>query len=132
MEQELGKAAGRKVRVTFSPHLVPMNRGILGTMYVQLKKRCSAADLHDVLAQTYQDEPFVRVLPPGVLPCVSRVRGTNYLDVAASVSPAGRDAIITTALDNLVKGASGAAVQNMNVMLGLDETLGLMGAALRP
>jgi len=132
MEQELGKAAGRKVRVTFSPHLVPMNRGILGTIYVQLKKRCSAGDLSAVMAEAYAGEPFVRVLPAGVLPCVSRVRGTNYADLAVAVSPAGRDATITTAIDNLVKGASGAAVQNMNVMLGMDETLGLTAAAIRP
>jgi N-acetyl-gamma-glutamyl-phosphate reductase len=132
MEQELGHAAGRKVRVTFSPHLVPMSRGILGTIYLNLTKKCSRADLHSLLAKAYKDEPFVRVLPPGELPCVSRVRGTNFVDLAVSVAPNGREAIVSTAIDNLVKGAAGAAVQNMNLMLGLPETTALFAPALRP
>lgn len=132
MEQELGAAAGRKVRVTFSPHLAPMSRGILGTIYIRLAPRCSTKKLHAILAQAYKDEPFVRVLPDAEPPCVSRVRGTNFVDIAVAASPGGRDATVVTAIDNLVKGAAGAAVQNMNLMLGLAETEGLTGAPLRP
>ncbi len=132
MEQELSKANGKKVRVTFTPHLVPMNRGILGTIYINLIKKCTASSLQSILEWAYCDEQFVRVLPKGTLPCVSNVRGTNFVDIAVTISPTGKDAIITTAIDNLVKGASGAAVQNMNVMLGIPEETGLLAAAIRP
>jgi N-acetyl-gamma-glutamyl-phosphate reductase len=132
MEQELSRAAGKKVDVTFSPHLAPMNRGIQGTIYITLNKKCSADYLQGILVKAYASEPFVRVLEPGDLPCVSRVRGTNFVDIAVTASPDGREAIVTTALDNLVKGASGAAVQNMNLMLGLPETEALLAAPTRP
>jgi N-acetyl-gamma-glutamyl-phosphate reductase len=132
MEQELSKAAGKKVRVTFSPHLVPMNRGILGTIYINLTKKCTASSLQSILEWAYCDEPFVRVLPQGKLPCVSNVRGTNFVDIAVTISPNGQEAIVSTAIDNLVKGSSGAAVQSMNVMLGIPEEAGLMAAAARP
>jgi N-acetyl-gamma-glutamyl-phosphate reductase len=132
MEQELGRAAGRAVRVTFSPHLVPMSRGILGTIYLRLYRRATTAELHQLLAAAYVDEPFVRVLPPGELPCVSRVRGSNFVDLAATAAPGGREAIVTCALDNLCKGAAGAAVQNLNLLLGLPEASGLLQLPLRP
>jgi len=132
MEEQLSAAFGKKVRVTFSPHLTPMNRGILGTIYVRLLKKASQAQLTKTLADAYRDEPFVRVLPPGELPCVSRVRGTNFVDLAVTVAPGGKDATVSSAIDNLVKGASGAAVQNMNLMLGIPETEGLLQAPLRP
>ncbi len=132
MEQELAVAAGQKVRVTFSPHLAPMNRGILGTIYVTLKKKTTPKALHKIVADAYKHEPFVRVLPPGDLPCVSRVRGTNFVDMAVTAAPSGKEAIVSTAIDNLVKGASGAAVQNMNLMLGLPEMQGLEASAIRP
>ncbi len=132
MEQELAVAAGKPVRVTFSPHLAPMNRGILGTIYVKLTRKFASVDLIGYLEATYRDEPFVRVIPKGEFPCVSRVRGTNFVDIGISVSPRGDEAIVNTAIDNLVKGASGAAVQNMNLMLGLPETEGLVAAGLRP
>ncbi len=132
MEQELSAALGKKASVTFSPHLAPMNRGILGTIYLALTKKLSSSALREVLAEAYLDEPFVRVLPVGDLPCVSRVRGTNFVDLAVTASPDGKEAIVVTAIDNLVKGASGAAVQNMNLMLGLPETEGLLSPPLRP
>jgi N-acetyl-gamma-glutamyl-phosphate reductase len=132
MTQELSRAAGKKVGVTFSPHLAPMNRGILGTIYLRLNKKCSADYLQGILVKAYGSEPFVRVLEQGEMPCVSRVRVANFVDVAVTASPDGREAIVTTALDNLVKGASGAAVQNMNLMLGLPETEGLLAAPTRP
>jgi N-acetyl-gamma-glutamyl-phosphate reductase len=132
MEQELGIAAGKKTRVTFSPHLVPMSRGILGTIYLNLARKSSAKELQAVIAEAYEHEPFVRVLPLGDLPAVSRVRGSNFVDLAVVCAPSGREAIVASAIDNLVKGAAGAAVQNMNLMLGLPETAGLLAPPLRP
>ncbi len=132
MEQELTRAARTKVRVTFSPHLAPMNRGILGTIYLSLKKKTTAKTLQKALEEAYRDETFVRVLPDGEMPCVSRVRGTNFVDISITAAPSGKEAIVSTAVDNLVKGASGAAVQNMNIMLGLPEDQGLLHAPIRP
>ena len=132
MEQELARAAKSGIRVVFTPHLVPMNRGILGTIYLRLANHATTPGLHEILARAYKDEPFVRVLPPGDLPCVSNVRGTNFVDLAVTAAPSGKDAIVITAMDNLVKGAAGCALQNMNLMLGLPETEGLSAYALRP
>jgi N-acetyl-gamma-glutamyl-phosphate reductase len=136
LDQEFSLAAGRLVTVTFTPHLVPMNRGILSTIYVRgaggRNSRTTANDLHDILAQTYRDEPFVHVLPFGEMPQTRHVRGSNmtFIGVAADRIP-GR-AIIGAALDNLVKGAAGQAVQNMNLVLGFPETMGLEQVALFP
>jgi N-acetyl-gamma-glutamyl-phosphate reductase len=131
LDQEFSAAAGRNVVVTFTPHLVPMNRGILSTIYVRGLK-ATPQDLQAVLAKSYADEPFVHVLPFGRLPQTRHVRGSNmtFIGVAADRVP-GR-AIIGSALDNLVKGASGQAVQNMNLMLGFPETMGLEQVALFP
>jgi N-acetyl-gamma-glutamyl-phosphate reductase len=132
IEQEVSAAAGNKVRVTFVPHLVPMNRGILSTLYVKLRKKLSAKALFAVYAQRYENEPFVRVLPRGTLPDVAQVRGTNLTQIGLSLAPSGREAVVIAALDNLVKGAAGAAVQNFNLMAGLPETTGLEGPPLFP
>jgi N-acetyl-gamma-glutamyl-phosphate reductase len=132
LDQEFSKAAGRPVTVTFTPHLVPMNRGILATIYVRGRRGRGAQDLHAVLAKSYAKEPFVHVLPFGEVPHTRHVRGSNMTFIGvASDRVAGR-AIIVSALDNLTKGASGQAVQNMNVMLGYPETLGLNQVALFP
>jgi N-acetyl-gamma-glutamyl-phosphate reductase len=132
LDQEFSKAAGREVVVSFTPHLVPMNRGILATAYVRGSGDCTPADLHRLLSETYADEPFVHVLPFGETPHTRHVRGSNmtFIGVASDRKP-GR-AIIVSALDNLVKGASGQAMQNMNLMLGFPETLGLEQVALFP
>jgi N-acetyl-gamma-glutamyl-phosphate reductase len=140
LDQEFSLAAGRPVTVTFTPHLVPMNRGILSTIYVRgaggknagVKAANVANDLHGILAQTYRGEPFVHVLPFGEMPQTRHVRGSNmtFIGVAADRIP-GR-AIIGAALDNLVKGAAGQAVQNMNLVLGFPETMGLEQVALFP
>jgi N-acetyl-gamma-glutamyl-phosphate reductase len=132
LDQEFSAAAGRPVTVTFTPHLVPMNRGILSTIYVRGREGKTAADFHGILAQTYRDEPFVHVLPFGEMPQTRHVRGSNmtFIGVVADRLP-GR-AIIGSALDNLVKGASGQAVQNMNLVLGFPETTGLEQVALFP
>ena len=132
LDQEFSRAAGREVIVTFTPHLVPMNRGILSTIYVRGRRERTPQDLHAVIAKAYEREPFVHVLPFGETPQTRHVRGSNmtFIGVAADRVP-GR-AIVISALDNLVKGASGQAVQNMNLMLGFPETLGLEQVALFP
>ena len=131
LDQEFSLAAGREVIASFTPHLVPMNRGILSTIYVRGVK-AKAEDLHALLSKSYAREPFVHVLPFGAIPQTRHVRGSNmtFLGVAAD-RIAGR-AIVGSALDNLVKGASGQAVQNMNLMLGFPETTGLEQVALFP
>jgi N-acetyl-gamma-glutamyl-phosphate reductase len=132
LDQEFSRAAGRQVVPTFTPHLVPMNRGILSTIYVRGTEGRGPEELHAILVDAYADEPFVHVLPFGEMPQTRHVRGSNmtFIGVARDRQP-GR-AIVGAALDNLVKGASGQAVQNMNLMLGFPETLGLEQVALFP
>ncbi len=132
LDQELSLAAGREVTVTFTPHLVPMNRGILSTIYVRGRRGKAAQDLHAILAQAYAREPFVHVLPFGQTPHTRHVRGSNMTFVGLADDRIPGRAIIVSALDNLTKGASGQAVQNMNVMLGYPETMGLTQVALFP
>jgi N-acetyl-gamma-glutamyl-phosphate reductase len=131
LDQEFSKAAGRDVIVSFTPHLVPMNRGILSTIYVRGLK-ASPPDLHALLSKSYAQEPFVHVLPFGTLPQTRHVRGSNMTFVGVAADRAAGRAIIISALDNLTKGASGQAVQNMNLMLGFAETTGLEQVALFP
>ncbi len=131
LDQEFSKAAGRAVTVSFTPHLVPMNRGILSTIYVRGVKM-SPQELHAILLKSYLNEPFVQVLPFGEMPQTRHVRGSNMTFIGVAKDRIARRAIIGSALDNLVKGASGQAVQNMNLMLGLPETMGLEQVALFP
>ncbi len=131
LDQEFSKAAGRDVIVTFTPHLVPMNRGILSTIYVRGLK-ASPQDLHALLSKSYEREPFVHVLPFGATPQTRHVRGSNLTFIGVAADRIAGRAIIGSALDNLTKGASGQAVQNMNVMLGFPETTGLEQVALFP
>lgn len=132
IEQGLADAAGQPVRVTFTPHLVPMNRGILATIYVHLAPGIEAAQLQAELERRYGDEPFVRVLPFKSLPATRHVRGTNLCLIAVHPGRVPGRAILLAVTDNLVKGASGQALQNMNLMLGLPETMGLGQAPLFP
>ena len=131
LDQEFSLAAGREVIVSFTPHLVPMNRGILSTIYVRGLKQ-SAEDLHAILSKAYAHEPFVHVLPFGEMPQTRHVRGGNFTFVGVAKDRVEGRAIICSALDNLTKGASGQAVQNMNLMLGYPETIGLEQVALFP
>jgi N-acetyl-gamma-glutamyl-phosphate reductase len=131
LDQEFSHAAGREVIVSFTPHLVPMNRGILATIYVRSGK-ASPRDLHAQLAKVYAPEPFVHVLPFGATPQTRHVRGSNMTFIGVVADRIAGRAIIVSALDNLTKGASGQAVQNMNVMLGLPETISLEQVALFP
>jgi N-acetyl-gamma-glutamyl-phosphate reductase len=132
LDQEFSLAAGREVIVTFTPHLVPMNRGILSTIYIRGRRGRSPEDLHELLLKFYVKEPFVYVLPFGETPQTRHVRGSNmtFIGVAKDRLP-GR-AIVVSALDNLVKGASGQAIQNMNLIMGWPETMGLEQIALFP
>ena len=132
LDQEFSKAAGRDVLVTFTPHLVPMNRGILSTIYVRGKRGRTAQDLHEILAKQYAKEEFVHVLPFGETPHTRHIRGSNMTFIGVAQDRHEGRAILVSALDNLVKGASGQAVQNMNLMLGFPEAAGLEQVALFP
>lgn len=132
IEQELSIAAGRDIVVNFTPHLVPMSRGILTTIYTKPAKSASTAELLETLRVFYQGRPFVRILPQGVFPDVSSVRGSNFCDIGMVLSSRTNRLIMVSAIDNLVKGASGQAIQNMNIMCGLPETTGLANAPLFP
>jgi N-acetyl-gamma-glutamyl-phosphate reductase len=124
MEQELSLAAGKPVTMTFSPHLLPVNRGILSTIY--LKTAASAAECAGIVKKFYAKEPFARVREASDLPQIASVVHTNYCDMAFTGGEDGQPVIAVSALDNLVKGASGQALQNMNIMFGLQETAGLL------
>ncbi|MXU66289.1 N-acetyl-gamma-glutamyl-phosphate reductase [Rhodobacteraceae bacterium KN286] len=127
-DQEFSLAAGRDVTVTFTPHLLPQNRGILATIYV----KGAPEEIHKVLAEAYADEPFIVVLPYGEAPSTRHVRGSNFCHIGVVRDRRDGRARIFSALDNLTKGSSGQAVQNANLMLGLPETQGLMMAPLFP
>jgi N-acetyl-gamma-glutamyl-phosphate reductase len=132
IEQELSQMAQKEVKVTFVPHLIPMDRGILSTLYVHFIKKLKTEELLSVFQDYYQREPFIRIYPKGKLPNTKDVRGSNFCDIGVTVSEADGRAVIVTAIDNLVKGASGEAVQNMNIMLGYPETMGLLPTPLFP
>jgi N-acetyl-gamma-glutamyl-phosphate reductase len=132
IEQCLEDFAGAPVRVTFTPHLIPMSRGILATIYLRLSPGAEPADLHAALAEAYAGEPFAHVLPFRTLPATRHVRGTNLCLIGVHPSRIPGEAIIVSAIDNLVKGASGQAIQNMNAMLGFDERTGLRQRPLFP
>jgi len=125
IDQELSQVARKEIRVTFVPHLIPMDRGILSTLYVRLKKKMKTDELLNAFHDFYRGEPFVRIYPKGKLPNTKDVRGSNFCDIGVAVSEPDDRAVVVTAIDNLVKGASGEAVQNMNIMLGYPETTGL-------
>lgn len=125
MEQVLTETGGKPLRVTFAPHLLPVNRGILSTIYLTLPENVSPAALWDLYRQTYEKEPFVRLLPLGQVATLRHSQYTN-LCVIGLTPVRDREWIITSSIDNLLKGASGQAVQNMNVMCGWEETLGLL------
>jgi N-acetyl-gamma-glutamyl-phosphate reductase len=132
LDQEFSLAAGREVVVSFTPHLVPMNRGILSTIYVRGQSDSRPEELHALLLKHYVNEPFVHVLPFGTMPQTRHVRGSNLTFIGVVKDRIAGRAIIGAALDNLVKGASGQAVQNMNLMLGFPEAMGLEQVALFP
>ena len=125
IEEQLGYASGEKVVLNFTPHLVPMNRGILATEYATLKKKVTYEEVKAVYDQYYAKEKFVRVLDRDVCPETKWVEGSNYVDIGFKIDPRTNRIIMMGAIDNLVKGAAGQAVQNMNLLFGLPEDEGL-------
>ena len=132
MEQELTKIANRSVKVRFTPHLIPVSRGMVSTIYLRLEKGISNEDLRAAYLDRYRSEPFIRVLPAAAFPDTLMVRGSNQCHVSVEIDERTGWVVAISAIDNLTKGASGLAVQNMNVMFGFDETAGLEGLPLFP
>jgi len=129
IEQEVSRIGKKKMKTLFTPYLLPVNRGILTTIYLPLTKKLSQKKI-DAILDIYQDEPFIRRREDS--PDLAHIRGSNFCDIAGFATDSGRTAILISAIDNLVKGASGQAIQNMNVMMGWDESLGLQSAGLFP
>ncbi|MDG1377541.1 MAG: N-acetyl-gamma-glutamyl-phosphate reductase [Yoonia sp.] len=127
-DQEFSAIAGRPVRVQFTPHLIPANRGILATVYVD----GDARTIHETLAKAYEAETFIKVLPFGETPAIKHVRASNFCHIGLVADRIGGRAMVVATLDNLTKGSSGQALQNANLMLGLEETAGLMAAPVYP
>lgn len=132
IEQELGLAAGSTVTVNFTPHLAPMSRGELCTCYVRLSGKASAADLRKALSRAYADSPFVRIVEEDVIPATQHVRGSNCCHIGVFADRLKGRVIVVSAIDNLVKGSAGQALQNFNLMYGIDETTGLEQLPLFP
>ena len=125
IEQELSMAAGQDIMLSFTPHLIPAKRGILATCYANLNGNTTQEELVDIYKEFYKDEYFVRVYDAGELPQTGRVAGSNFVDIGIEIDKRLNRAIIVSAIDNLYKGASGQAVQNMNILFGLDEKTGI-------
>ncbi len=132
IEQELAKLCGSSLNISFTPHLVPMARGILSTIYAGLSKSVSEQDIRSVYEERYGSETFVRFCPAGTWPATQYVRGSNYCDVALRVDPRTNRIVVVSVIDNLVKGAAGQAIQNMNIMNGFAEDAGLAVVPLFP
>lgn len=127
IEENIARFAGAPVRVTFVPHLVPMTRGMESTVYVETSPGADERQVRDCLESYYRDKPFIRLVPGGRCPDTLHVKGTNFCDMGVVMDPGSGRLILMSAIDNLVKGAAGQAVQNMNLMFGFDETAGLDG-----
>lgn len=132
IEQILSRIAGEQITVTFTPHLLPVTRGILSTVYAKLSSDAGVEQLRRLYREYYKDEFFVRVLPDGTLPQTKWVAGTNHCDIGLTVDARTGRVIVITAIDNVVKGASGQAVQNMNIICNLPEDTALAGPGLYP
>jgi N-acetyl-gamma-glutamyl-phosphate reductase len=134
IEQELQSASGESdaIAISFTAHLLPIARGILSTCYATLREKTTTETVHRVLESRYANEPFVRVLPAGETPQIKHVVGSNFCDIGVVVDERTNRAIVVAAEDNLIKGAAGQAIQNMNLMSGFDETEGLLAAPLFP
>jgi len=126
MEEILSSQAEKDIKISFVPHLLPMSRGMETTLYAGLKAQISYDEVHKILFETYKDHPFVRLCPEDRFPDTLNVRGTNFCDIGFKIDQRNNRIIIMSVIDNLVKGAAGQAVQNMNIMLGFPEIQGLM------
>ncbi|MCS7208552.1 MAG: N-acetyl-gamma-glutamyl-phosphate reductase [Fimbriimonadales bacterium] len=132
IEQVLSLISGQSVRVRFTPHLVPMTRGILCTAYARLRRRVSPEQLHALYTEFYREQPFVVVRPLGAFPATREVYGSNRCDIGVTIDVRTQTAVVISALDNLVKGAAGQAIQNMNLLIGTEPTQGLPLAGMCP
>lgn len=132
IEQELTKLAGQDITISFTPHLLPISRGIFSTIYSSLAKKCTQKEIDSLYDDYYAGEPFVRVCKPGTVPATQNVRGSNFCDVGVKVDPRTGRIVILSVIDNLVKGAAGQAIQNMNLVYGFEEDLGLEIVPLFP
>ncbi len=128
IEQELSNIAGEKLMLSFTPHLIPQKRGILSTIYINLNKDITTEELTELYKDYYKDEFFVRVKDVGKLPETKHVSGSNFVDIGVTVDKRLKRAVVVSVIDNIVKGAAGQAVQNMNILFGLDEKTGLKNA----
>ncbi len=128
IEQELSNISGEKIMLSFTPHLIPQKRGILSTIYINLKNPATTEEITELYKEYYKDEFFVRVKDAGELPETKHVAGSNFVDIGVCVDKRLNRAVVVSTLDNIVKGAAGQAVQNMNIMFGLDEKTGLKNA----
>lgn len=126
MEEVLSEEAGEPIQLTFVPHLIPATRGMLTTIYASLEPNVKEEDIRGCINDYYSSSPFLRIFPENMLPDISYVRGTNYCDIGIKTEEKTGRLILVSAIDNLIKGAAGQAVQNMNIMMGLDETSGLI------
>lgn len=125
IEQELSRLAGEEILVSFTPHLIPMDRGILATLYAQASKEMDSSSLWQLFQDFYEKEPFIRLHSLGSFPSTQEVKMTNYCDIGVHHDSRTNRVVVITAIDNLIKGASGQAIQNMNLMTGFEETTGL-------
>lgn len=132
MEQELSFLAGKQIKVRFTPHLIPVSRGMVSTIYLPLNHDLDDDALRKTYRNFYRREPFVKIMPTGIFPDTSRIRGSNQCHISVEVDQRTGWMIVMSAIDNLVKGASGTAVQNMNLMMGVSETSGLESLPLFP
>ena len=132
IEQEIKRLGGCDVKISFTPHLLPISRGILSTIYAHLTKKLEPGEVRDLYEAMYSDEYFVRVLPEDAFPATQYVRGSNFCDIGFKIDPRTGRIIVMSAIDNIVKGAAGQAVQNMNLLCGFPETAALEGAPFFP
>ncbi len=132
MEQEMSKLAGKEIKISFTPHLIPMTRGILSTIYCDLKRSLKTPDLLEIYGLFYEGEPFVHILREGEYPETKSILGSNHCHIGLEVDGRTRKVIVVCAIDNLIKGAAGQAIQNMNIMCGFSEDEGLRAVGLVP
>ncbi|MDO8643379.1 MAG: N-acetyl-gamma-glutamyl-phosphate reductase, partial [bacterium] len=132
MEQTVSELAEEEVVINFTPHLIPMDRGILATLYADALRKTDTKELAQIFRSHYKNEPFIRILPEGVWPHTKQVRGTNFCDIGVHFDNRTGRVVVVSAIDNLTKGASGQAVQNMNLMAGFPETTALETASFLP
>lgn len=132
MEQEISILSGHDVRISFTPHLLPLSRGILSTMYAVMQKDVNTAEMIDLYREFYKGKKFVRICKEGTFPNISSIRGSNYCDIGVIIDGRTKRVIIISTIDNLVKGAAGQAIQNMNLMCGFSEDTGLNMISLFP